>query len=341
MKTLLSIFCTIFFLQIAFSQSNDSSSFYYQKGIHEKEERRFMVAFNDLQKATDFKADNVDAQKQLGLTSLELRKYGNAEVAFLKVEEIKKDDPTAIENLATLYFWTHQWKQAIDYSLKAQQLNVGKNWNYVLGKSYYQQEDYGNAFKYLQVASKEDSANAEIPYMLARSFVDMNNYKVAIPFFKRAIALDSTKAEWIYECALTLATIPDDRSAIQYYLLAAAKGYKTDNDFYENLSDSYLASGQPEKGIDLMLQVLQKKPADLVLLYSVADAYYKMKKYQLAIDYWDKILYFDKENARALYMIGMSYQKKGDTDKGRQLCDKAIALDPSLKSLKQEIKAEM
>jgi hypothetical protein len=39
-------------------------------------------------------------------------------------------------------------------------------------------------------------------------------------------------------------------------------------------------------------------------------------------------------------MIGMAYQKKGDTEKGKALCDKAIALDPSLKSLKQEIKME-
>ena len=35
-------------------------------------------------------------------------------------------------------------------------------------------------------------------------------------------------------------------------------------------------------------------------------------------------------------MIGMAYQKKGDTDKGRMLCDKAIAMDPALKNLKQE-----
>jgi tetratricopeptide (TPR) repeat protein len=85
-----------------------------------------------------------------------------------------------------------------------------------------------------------------------------------------------------------------------------------------------------------MLRVLDKKPGDLVLLYSVADVYYHMKKYDEAIDYWDKILYFDKENSKSLYMIGMAYQKKGETGKGRELCDKAIAMDPSLKNLKQE-----
>ncbi len=51
-------------------------------------------------------------------------------------------------------------------------------------------------------------------------------------------------------------------------------------------------------------------------LNMVAEAYYYKGKYQEAIDYWDKILYYDKENASALYMIGMSYQKKGEKAKG-------------------------
>ncbi|HVM87003.1 MAG TPA: tetratricopeptide repeat protein [Puia sp.] len=335
-NTILLSLCIFVIGQFAFSQANDSSAVYYKKGIQEKDARRWMVAFNNLQKSVQYDSNNVNAERELGLVSLELRKYGNAEIAFTKVLSIQKDDTTAIVNLANLNFWTHQWKPAIAYAQKAQQLKAGKGWNYVIAKSYYQQEDYGQAFKYFQLASKEDSTNAEIPYLLARAFVDMNNYKAAVPFFQKAIALDSSKVQWMYEFALVLATIPNDKMAIQYYLLAADKGYKIDNDYYENLADSYIAMGEGQKAVDLMLKVLDKKPADLVLLYGVADAYYRMKKYQEAIDYWDKILFYDKENSKALYMIGMAYQKKGDTDKGRQLCDRAIAMDPSLKNLKQE-----
>ncbi len=135
---------------------------------------------------------------------------------------------------------------------------------------------------------------------------------------------------------MVYAAIPDDKTAVPYYELAAEKGYKIDNDYLENLSVSCVLSGQPEKGIDLMLKVLEKKPADLELLYNLAEAYYKMGKYQQAIDYWDKILYYDKQNAKALYMIGMAYQKKGESSKGQLLCDKAIEMDPSLANLKQK-----
>ena len=340
MKNLLLICCTFFTALAAFSQS-DSSGFFYQKGMEEKSKRLYMVAFNDFKKSVEFKQDNIDAQRALGLTAVELRKYDNAKQAFLKVTELKKDDTTAIQNLATIYFWTRQWQQATAYGIRARDLHVGKNWNYLIGKSYYEEEDYGQAFKYLPAAAKEDSTNAEIPYLMARAFVDMNNYKSAIPYFQKAIALDSAKVQWIYECALTFATIYDDKSAIKYYELAASKGYKKDNDFYENLSDSYIAAGQPEKGLELMLQVLEKKPADLDLLYSIAHTYYRIKKYDQAIDYWDRILSYDKQNARALYMIGMSYQKKGDNKKGQQLCDKAIEMDPSLKNLRQERRIDM
>jgi len=341
MKSLTSSLFFVSYISLSFAQSTDSSNLYYRKAVEERVKRLYMVAYNDLQKSLQYLPGNIDAQRELGLTDVDLRKYDNAIVDFLKVVDSKKDDTAAITNLATLYFWTRRWQEAIVYSQRAIQLHAGKNWNYIIGKSYYEQEDYGQAFKYFPAASREDSTNGEIPYLIARAYVDMNNYKYAIPYFQKAIALDSSKVQWIYECALTLATIYDDRNAIKYYELAALKGYKQDNDFYENISDSYIAAGQQQKGLDLLLKVLEKKPADLDLLYSIADTYYRLKKYDSAIDYWDRLLSFDKQNARAVYMIGMSYQKKGDEEKGKQLCDRAIEMDPSLKSLKQQRRIDM
>ena len=72
------------------------------------------------------------------------------------------------------------------------------------------------------------------------------------------------------------------------------------------------------------------------ILNMVAEAYYYKGKYKQAIDYWDQVLFYDKTAASALYMIGMSYQKSGDKEKGIQLCDKAIEMDPNLASYKQK-----
>ena len=80
----------------------------------------------------------------------------------------------------------------------------------------------------------------------------------------------------------------------------------------------------------------KKQQTGRELIYQVAQAYFRAKKYQEAIDTWDIALGLDKTNANVLYMIGLSYQKKGEKQKGQQLCDKAIEMDPSLNSLRQK-----
>jgi tetratricopeptide (TPR) repeat protein len=320
----------------AFSQNKDSAAYFFQKGNEAKQGRLFMVASQQYKKAIQFDADNVDAQRELGNVSVEMRRYSDAILAYAEVIKKTPDDPVATENLANLYFWTRKWNDAIAAAQKMKQLKIGKNADYIIGKSYNELEDYGQAYTYLVAAGKQDSANADIPYTIARGFVEMSNYRNAATFFVKAISLDTSKPRWVYECALNYAAIPDDRTAIKYYLLAADKGYKTDNDFAENLSISYEGIGQLDKAIEMLKKILEKKPADLTLLNTVAEMYYKTGKYQDAIDYWDKILGYDKQNAKSLYMIGMAYQKKGDKDKGQQLCDQAIKMDPTLANLKQK-----
>jgi len=84
---------------------------------------------------------------------------------------------------------------------------------------------------------------------------------------------------------------------------------------------------------------LKRKPSDMNILTMVAEAYYYKGKFDQAITYWDKVLEYDNSNASSLYMIGMSYQKKGgkeNAEKGIALCDKAIEMDPTLATYKQK-----
>jgi tetratricopeptide (TPR) repeat protein len=320
----------------SYSQNADSAGYFLKKGNEAKQGRLYMVASQQYKKALQFDATNIEALRELGNVSVEMRKYPDAITAFGEVLKADPNDAVANTNLADLYFWTRRWNEAITAAKKLQQLKIGKNADYIIGKSYAELEDYSQSYTYLQAAAKQDSTNADIPYTIGRGFVEMSNYRNAAPFFLKAITMDTTKPRWVYETALNYAAIPDDKTAIKYYLLAADKGYRTDNDYIENLSISYEGAGQLDKCIELLKKVLEKKPADITLLYSIAELHYKTGKYQEAIDYWDKILGYDKQNAKALYMIGLSYQKKGDKDKGMQLCDQAIKMDPTLANLKQK-----
>ncbi len=314
----------------------DSSTFFFARAKEAKADRRFLVAYQDFQKALELNGTNPDYLREAALTAVELRKYDIAKIHFEKLNQQNKNDTLAIRQLAELNFSLRKWPQAIVFAEQMKQKQIGNRYNYILGKSHYEQENYGDSYKYLTAAAKDDPKNAEIPYLQARSFVDMSNYKMAVKYFDEAIILDSTKANWIYEAGLTYFAIPDARTAIKYFERAIRNGYKTSSDVLENLSNAYVEAGQPEKGIELMKKLLEKKPADMDLLWNIAEVHFKTNKYTEAIEYWDRILYYDKSSAKSLYMIGLSYQMKGEKEKGQLLCDKAIEMDPSLRNLKQK-----
>ena len=208
-----------------------------------------------------------------------------------------------------------------------------------MGKVNYDTDNYGEAIKYLGEAAKEDPTNAEVPYLIARSYADMMNYKQAIPYFKKAIELDPSQNYWIYELGLICYAMHDDQNALKYIIEAGDKGYKKTSDYMENLGIAYLNVGNLDEGVGILKEILVKRPSDMNILNMVAEAYYYKRKYKEAIEYWDKVLEYDNENASSLYMIGMSYQKMGggeNKQKGIQLCDKAIEMDPSLAVYKQK-----
>lgn len=331
--------CMLAFSQtpVITSVSNpDSSAFYLQKGLQEKQTGRRMEAFKNFEKAYKHDNSNKTVVSELAGSYYDLRKYPQSKDTYKRLEELGDQSPATYKQLMNLSFNLKHDDDVILYANKLKKADPAERISFYIGKIYYQQENYGQAIEYLTAASKEDERNAEAPYMIARSYADMQNYKQSIPFFQKAIELDTSKNNWIYELALIYYAIHDDKNALKYMLLAGEKGYRRDNEYLENLGIAYLNSGQLEKGVAIMDEVLKKRPSDLNVLNMVAEAYYSKGKFQLAIDYWDKILLYDKGNASALYMIGMSYQKKGEKEKGQYLCDKAIEMDPSLSALKQK-----
>ena len=42
------------------------------------------------------------------------------------------------------------------------------------------------------------------------------------------------------------------------------------------------------------------------------------------------------DDSKALYQAGLNFIKKGEKDRGQQMCDKAIEKDPSLASLRKK-----
>ena len=336
MKSNLLIIAFLAIAPIAFAHTSDSSDFFYQKALKEKEAGRKLEVWKNLDKAYKYSPNDKAIVSELASILLELRKYGQAKEMFQKQEQLGDNSAALYKQLLNLSFNTKQFDDALIYAEKLKKADPNEKINFFIGKINYDRDNYGEAIKYLSLAEKDEPQNAEIPYLIARSYADMMNYKLCIPYFEKAIALDPAKNNWIYELGLICYAMHADKDALKYMLLAAEKGYKRDNDYLENLGIAYLNVGNLNEGVKILKEILLKKPSDLNILNMVAEAFYYTGKFQEAIDYWDQVLTYDKTNWQSLYMIGMSYQKKGEKDKGIALCDKAIEMDPSLSMYKQK-----
>jgi len=337
--------CLMLSTTLAFSQTSssqiilsnaDSASYFLQKGLQEKQNGRRLESLKNFEKAAKYDANNKAIVSELASAYLDLRRYNNARESYKKLVELGDESAANYKQLMTLSFNLKQNDDVIAYANKLKQLDPSEKVNYYIGRVNYDQDNYGEAIKYLNAAATDDPQNAEIPYLVAHSYADMMNYKLAIPYFQKAIQLDPNKNYWIYELGLIYYALNDDKNALKYILDAGAKGYNRDNDYLENLGIAYLNVGNLDEGTKIMDEILKKKPSDMNILNMMAEAYYYKGQYKKAMDYWDRILEYDKTAASALYMIGMCYQKSGDKNKGIQLCDKAIEMDPSLQSYKQK-----
>jgi len=321
---------------LTFAQA-DSSQFFLQKGIEEKGKGRVMESYKAFDKAYSYNKENKQVVEELAQSLFDLRRYPQAREKYKELEKMGSPSANTLKQLMTLSFNMRQFEDAVKYAQATKAADPAAKVSYFIGKAYYDQENYGQAIKFLTEAAKEEPQNAEAAYYVARSYADMMNFKQAIPHFLKALELQPDNSRWIYETALIYYAMHDDKNSLKYMLEAGEKGYKRDNEYLENLGIAYLNAKQFDKGIAIMKEILERRPSDMNVLNMMAEACYDAKKFDDAINYWDEILRLDKQNASALYMIGMSYQAKGEKGKGMALCDKAIEMDPSLQRNKQKI----
>lgn len=320
----------------AVAQNRDSSNAVLQRAVVAKQERRIQLAINLFEKAVQYDTTNVDALKAMGEYGIESRNYRQAVDAYTRWNRLEPNNEATFQQLANLSFNLGRHQDALTFTEKWEKLHRDKPMHYIVGMCNYYLENYPQAINRLLYASETDTANAALFYTLGRSYLEMERYKQAIPYYQKAASLDTRNARYVFEMAMVYYAIPDDKNAIAMFELAAQRGWTQNADYFESMAYCYMNLGNFAKSTEMLEKSLEKRPSSISVRYTLAESLYKGGQYQNAIDNWDQVLQIDNKNARALYMIGMSYQKMGQKDKGMALCDKAIEMDPSLNSLKQK-----
>ncbi len=316
-----------------YAQPTDSALFFFNKGMEEKNAKRYLVASQHFNKAIQFNPSYTEALIENAYTCMEMRKSDQAKALFIKVNEISPTNKVAIKELMTLYFNYRQFEKAIEFANQCKECEEASR---IIGMSRYQQEDYPAAESALKAALAKNPADAEATYTLARAYVDMEEYKKALPYYEKAVKMDGAKAMWMYEQGILLFNQSEYPKAMAAFQLAAQHGYVQSHDFMENLGYASLYSGEYDKGEKLLMDIWSKKPGNKDLLRGLAEVLYQQKQFDRSLLYCQKLMEIDANDGKALYQAGMCFQKKGEKDRGQQMCDKAIEMDPSLSSLRRK-----
>ena len=328
MKNLLVILCFFAVQNLSAAPLSDSSDFYYSKGITEKNEKRFLTASANFEKAISFNKNYADAYIENAFANKEMRKTDQVKANFLKAYELQPNNTQIIKELTNLYYDYRQWDKAAEFANKC----VGcDNADRIIGLCNYETENYVAAEKFLLKAVAKNPEDALVNYTLGRTYMETEMYRKAVPFFEKAAALNPEKNAWAYELGLLYYNNNNYRSAVTAFETAAKNGYVVSNDYNENYGYSLLYSGQYAKGEEKLLSIYQKK-GNKEMLRDLAQILYEQKQYDRSLDYCQKLLEADPKDAKALYQAGLTFQKIGQKEKGQGMCDKAIEIDPSLAS---------
>lgn len=190
----------------------------------------------------------------------------------------------------------------------------------MLGKSYYQlpSPDYDKAIEYLTLSLKENPPNAEAAYLIARMYVKMDNYAAAVPFFELSLSLDTIpQPTRFYDLALALFAVGKPKEAIPYFNKARENGYPQTDQFYRNYAAVLADAKQAGEAIAILEKILSTREKDRGIIRMIADICYESGQYEKAIDYYDRLLELDPDNARVVYQIGNCFFNLGQEKKGK------------------------
>ncbi len=315
------------------ANSSDSAEFYFKKGMDEKTAKHYLVASTYFEKAINFDKTYTEAYIQNGHVNNFLRKTDKVKANFLKAYELQPSNTEVIKELSTVYFDFRQWDKAIEFAKKCP---TCENSTRILGIANFKKENYVDAERFLMAALSKNPADAEANYTLAKNYIEVEMERKAVPYFVKAVELNPEKPAWAYELGLLYFSQNHYKEAVITYELAVKNGYTVNNDYTENYGYALIYSGQFAKGEEKILEIFKRK-GNKEILRELAQILYAQKQYERSLDYCQKLLEIDPRDGKALYQAGLSFIKLGKKDRGENMCNKAIELDPSLAGKKSAI----
>jgi len=168
------------------------------------------------------------------------------------------------------------------------------------GKRFFHMKRWENALKEFQlidVNNADASEQAELAYYLGLCYTKLERYEEAILYLEQVVTAGHDPLR-SYQCRMTLALV------------------------YLKTNRARMAEFELKR---LKVAGFESAPMYNAMAYSA----YAQKRYRQAVDYYEKTLELDKNNATALNSMGYILADRGfDTRRGLMFCRKAVELRP-------------
>jgi tetratricopeptide (TPR) repeat protein len=226
------------------------------------------------------------------------------------------------------YLQQKDFEAAIADGERSMKLDSTKDACYLLlTDAYFYDNHTRQAKEILERCVKNIPASTEGYLKLAELFFYVKKYQESIASINKALKIDETISKGYFLKGMCYKESGDTSLAISSFQTACEQ----DNEYY----DAYVEVGRllSMKRNPLCVQyfnnALKINPKSTEVVYMIGKFYQDAKKYQLAIDAYNKLLQIDSKYKNALYNLGaIEFVFGKDKEKAKKYFTEAINADP-------------
>ncbi len=239
-----------------------------------------------------------------GCQYLETKYYKEALQSFKEAIKIDSKFSKAYGGMAKVFIENNQLDKAEKVLLEAIKLNKNYIEGYhLLGEIYKKTNNLEKSAEYFEIAHDLNPKNSQRTLELGKINIDLKNYNKAKQYFKKVLEEN-----------------------------------KENNELRLKIADILFENNLTDDAIDFYNKLAIDYPDFLVVYNRLGIAYRKQKKFDKAIDAYNKaLIYGSKKDEKVYYNIGRCYYEMGDIKKAIEYMEKALKINPSFKEAKDAI----